>query len=138
MARRQAAALAIGLASVLAACGLPGDERTFSVGSVEVVDGSGLVTAARDGAPQPGTDERPLIVSPGNLTEIAIHWEEVGCPPAWRIRIPEGNALRVIIEPVGAPREPCPVPVAEDRAITLELDRVVQADAIEVEQVSAP
>lgn len=135
MARALAGALAAAL--LLAACALPGDERTFSAGSVTVVDGSGLVTGVREGAPDPASDERPLLVSPGSLTELAVHWTAPSCVAAWRVTIPPGNALRVIIAPADPPPDPCDAAV-EARSVTLELNRVVQADAIEVEQRDQP
>ena len=119
---------------LLAACSLPGDARTFTAGDVTIVDASGLVTGARDGAPDPGTDERPVIVSPGDLTEIAVHWTGSSCVEGWRVRLPDGNRLRVEIEPAGDVSEPCAAtPTAH--SVILELNRVVQADAIEVEQL---
>jgi hypothetical protein len=136
--RRQAPLALLALFALgLAACALPGDEHTFSAGRVTVTDGSGLVTGATAGAPEPESDERPLVVSPGSLTQIAVHWVGSGCVGAWRITIPEGNALRVRIAPQGAAAEPCSAG-DEELAVTLDLNRVVEADGIEVEQTEAP
>lgn len=123
--------------AVLAGCALPGDERTFTAGEVTVVDGSGLVTGATAGAPDPESDERPLVVSPGDLTRIAVHWIGSSCVERWRVSIPEGNALQITISPEGDPTAGCP-PSDEPMAVTLDLDRVVQADALEVAQEPAP
>ena len=123
--------------AVLAGCALPGDERTFTAGEVTVVDGSGLVTGATAGAPDPESDERPLVVSPGDLTRIAVHWIGSSCVERWRVSIPEGNALQITISPEGDPTAGC-TPSDEPMAVTLDLDRVVQADALEVAQEPAP
>jgi hypothetical protein len=129
--------LAGALASALAGCSLPGEERTFPAGDVTVLDGSGLVTGATAGAPDPGSDERPLVVSPGDLTQIAIHWIGSSCIDRWRVSIPEGNALEITISPAEGPAPGC-APSDEPMAITLDLNRVVQADALEVVQEAAP
>lgn len=129
--------LAVLMAAALAGCSLPGDERTFSAGDVTVVDRSGLVTAATAGAPDPGTDERPVVVSPGDLTQIAVHWIGSSCVARWRVSIPQGNALEITISPDGEPAAGC-TPAEEPMAVTLQLDRVVQADALDVVQEPAP
>jgi hypothetical protein len=137
--RRSALALVLAslLAALLAGCALPGDERTFTAGDVTVVEGWGLVPGATAGAPDPGSDERPLVVSPGDLTRIAIHWTGSSCVDRWRVTIPEGNALEIGIAPEDAPDPAC-APSEVPIAVTLDLDRVVQADAIAVEQRAAP
>jgi hypothetical protein len=132
--RRNVAASTLAL---LAACSLPGDERTFTADGVTVVDGTGLVTGVAAGAPDPSDERRPLVVSPGGLTRLAVHWLGSSCVERWRVAIPEGNALRIVIEPDGAQPEGC-TPSQEPLAVTLELNRAVQADAIEVDQPEAP
>lgn len=129
--------LAGALAAALAGCSLPGEERTFTAGDVTVVDGSGLVTGAAAGAPDPRSDERPLVVSPGDLTQIAIHWIGSSCVDRWRVSIPEGNALQITISPAESPVPGC-APSDERMAVTLDLNRVVQADALEVVQDPLP
>jgi hypothetical protein len=122
------AALAMG-------CSLPGQARTFQAGTTTVVDESGLVVAAEEGAPDPGAEERPLVVSPGNLREIAIHWEDSSCVDDWTIRLHEGNALRITIEPGAEAADPC-AGSSTDLSVTLRLNVVVNAPDIEVEQLA--
>ncbi len=113
-------------------CALPGSDRTFRVGEVTVVDESGLVTGATAGAPEPDSGERPLAQSPGSLTEVAVYWTDAACVDEWTLRL-AGNALRMTLEP-GDPVE-CSAGVDRDHAITLRLNRVIEADDIEVEQL---
>jgi hypothetical protein len=52
------------------------------------------------------------------------------------VTIPEGNAVEITISP-GEPIAGC-APAEEPMAVTLQLDRVVQADALEVVQEPLP
>lgn len=127
---------AVVVASALAGCSLPGDERTFTTDGVTVVDGSGLVIGVTTGASPPPDEKRPLVVSAGNLTRIAVHWNGSSCVDEWRVAIPLGNALRIVIEPAKLAADPCQA-IPEPRAVVLDLNRVVQADAIDIEQAGA-
>lgn len=123
------------LAILLAACSLTGSQRTFELENVTVVDDSGLVTGATPGAEDPDSADRPLVIRAGGLTRVAVHWTGSSCVREWTLRI-GGNRLLVQIEPGGA-EEPCDGTQAE-HAVTLELNRAVDAGAIEVEQRASP
>jgi hypothetical protein len=77
------------------------------------------------------------VVSPGDPTQIAIHWIGSSCVDCWRVAIPEGNALEVTISPAEDPAPGCS-PSGEPMAVTRDLNRVVQADDLEVVQEAAP
>ncbi len=113
------------------ACSLPSSDRTFEVDGVTVVDDSGLVTGATAGAADPEVTDRPVAVRGASLTQVAVHWRGSSCVPTWTVRV-GGNRLLVVIEP-GEAQDPCDGAVGE-HAITLDLNRVVDAAAIEVEQ----
>lgn len=135
MRRRTLSAL---LPAVLAiGCSLPGQARTFQAGTTTVVDESGLVVAAEEGAPDPGAEERPLVVSAGNLREIAVHWQDSSCVQEWTVRLHEGNALRITIEPGADAADPCAGTSRTDLAVTLRLNVVVNAADIDVEQLAS-
>ena len=123
------------LAMLLAACSLTGSQRTFELEDVTVVDDSGLVTGAIAGAAEPDSADRPLVVRAGGLTRVAVHWTGSSCVTGWTVRV-GGNRLLVVIEP-GEADDPCDGTQAE-HAVTLELNRAVDASAIEVEQRDGP
>jgi hypothetical protein len=125
---RPAAAVLAGLVALLAACSLPGEAKTFQSGPYTVVDEAGLVTDLGQGAPPSASDERPVVESPGSLTELAVYWSGSSCAQ-WTIRL-SGNALRLTIEPSGG-AEACP---DGEHAVTIRLNRVVEVEGIEVEQ----
>ena len=123
------------LAILLAACSLTGAGRTFELENVTVVDESELVTGATAGAEEPDSADRPLVARAGGLTRVAVHWTGSSCVRGWTVRVSTGR-LRVVIEP-GEADDPCDGTQAE-HAVTLELNRAVDAAAIQVEQRAGP
>jgi hypothetical protein len=91
------------------------------------------VTGVSEGAPDPDSTERPLAQSPGSLTEVAVYWTDMSCVDEWTVTL-AGNALRMTIQPRD-PEQECAPGVEQDHAITLQLNRVIDADDIEVEQL---
>jgi hypothetical protein len=123
------------LAVLMAACSVTGSQRTFELDGVTVVDDAGLVTGATAGATRPQSTERPLVVRGDSLTQIAVHWRGSSCVRGWTVRV-GGNRLLIVIEP-GETQDPCSGTLAEP-AVTLDLNRVVDADAIDIEQRDGP
>lgn len=117
-----------GLLLLVALAGCNGEStRTFQVGNVTVVDETGLVTSAEalDATPV----EAATAVAGDSLTRVVVSWPADSCVENWLVRL-AGNALRLTIEP-GTRLISCAGTFAY-HAVELTLNRVVDADAIDV------
>jgi len=120
---------------LLAACGGPGDAKTFAAGDVTVVDTSGLVTGAtRVDPPSPSEVDGPTAVNGDSLTQVVVTWAGSSCINGWTIRL-AGNALELSIEP-GPETSGCEgVPAAH--RVRLDVNRVVEVEGIEITQLGS-
>jgi hypothetical protein len=125
----------LGLVLALAACAADGGARTFKAGDVTVVDTSGLVKAAEPlDAPLPSEISRPTATKGDSLTQVVITWTGNSCIRDWTVHL-RGNALELAIEP-GTTISGCEGMEGAHR-IRLDLNRVVQADGIDVTQAGS-
>lgn len=125
------------VALTLAGCGGDIESRTFQAGHVELVDETGLVTAAtavdRDmSVVRPDT---PTVTNPnGKLDRLLVVWPGDACTTTTRVTL-SGNALTMRIEPHG--RDDCEgFPVTD--GVQMDLNRVVDVTSIDVGFVTAP
>jgi hypothetical protein len=125
-------ALACILLGLLVACGTE-STRTFRLGTVELVDEAGLVTAAVAIDP-PAVDayrDAPVVVNPdGRLDRAVLLWRGNSCAPSTRVTL-SGNALTLAIEQAAA-NDGCAGTFVL-HAIQMDLNRVIDVSSIEVE-----
>lgn len=113
----------------LAACGGPAGATTFRAGDVTVIDESGLVTAAEPYQPPVDQIGEPTAVPGQSLTQVLVSWTGSSCVQDWTVRL-TGNALVMTIEPGPSVSRCEGMPGA--KGVQLDLNRVVQADGIDV------
>jgi hypothetical protein len=128
-ARASAASLAIAVAG----CGFLAAGETFTAGEVTVVDESGLVTGivATDPPASNAYADAPIAMAAGGrLNEVLVLWRSSSCSGGSVLRL-WGNALALEISAREPTTDPCPV---RFWAITLRLNRVIDASAVSIVQ----
>ena len=124
---------AVVAATLLSGCGLFASGTSFTAGDVTVVDEAGVVReiVATDPPGAAAYADAPSATAPnGRLDEVLVLWIGSGCDGGSVLHL-RGNALTLDIAPREATTDPCP---ALSRAITLRLNRVIDASSITITQ----
>ncbi len=119
--------------AILAGCAGGDQPHTFRLGTVELVDETGLVTAisAADAPSEQLWGEAPAVINPnGRLDEAVLLWIGSSCAPSTRLSL-SGNALKLVIAEDPGPTGCEGTPAAH--AVRMDLNRVVDVSSIDVQ-----